>query len=535
MVLRFTPLGTLLLGAAQAQNFSLPPGNLAVPHERTMAWTPHSAFADTILQSWAAKPLGDWQTTGKGNAPRILLARLVTRTQLAETNEFLQALRPWGTSGSRWALHPDGDYDFTLAVLTTMLWLHGKDSGALFPATREHLLHVLLTEEGNDFRDKAPRTLGIVNETENHILMTEGSRYLKNRWLQVHGSPAPRHDNVANGMEGKLLAFLGKMKATGLFEFNSQPYIGYTITALLNLEAFASEPVRVAARDVLDLMNWSYALGSYRLRHFPPYRRRYEYAAATSLTFGYQSAFLKTWLSFAPGPMDTPELGRGGDVHAMFGACLPYRPPDRAVGLLFDKDEGYFAQLGHGPGASPEIYSAGPRFLLSAGGVHRGERSHLIARPITLLLDDGAVDLADVFHLAGPGGDFRKWNNTGVHRNFACAAGPVHVPARFAAVQQSGAWQIYALPPGLTIAVYSTPTLGLLVVLRNLAPSETLRAILESNPDPAALAHTFQFPGGPRLAYDPAAPQDRWVLISQDGQALDRDFDHWPLVAGRFQ
>ena len=105
IVLRFTPLGTLLLGAAQAQRFSLPPGNLAVPHECTTVWTQRSVFADTILQSWAAKPLGDWQTAGKGNAPRVLLARFVARAQLAEANQYLQALRPWGTSGSRWALH----------------------------------------------------------------------------------------------------------------------------------------------------------------------------------------------------------------------------------------------------------------------------------------------------------------------------------------------------------------------------------------------------------------------------------------------
>jgi hypothetical protein len=533
-VLRFTPLGTILLGAAQAQEFTLPPGNLPVPTERTLAWNSTSAFADEIQQAWAARPLGDARAPGKSNAPRVVLARLITRTKLEETNAFIRDLRPWGTSGSRWALHPNGDYDFTLAVLTAILWLRGDDSATLFPATREHLLHVLLTEDGGDFRATAPRTLGIVKETENHILMTEGSRYLKNRWLQLHGDSAPRHDNVANGLEGKLLAVLAEHAATGLYEFNSQPYIGYTITALLNLEAFAAEPVRLAAREVLDLMNWSYALGSYRLRHFPPFRRRYEYAAATSLTFGYQSAFLKTWLSFAPGPMATPALGRGGDVHALFAACLPYRPPDRVVRLIFEKGVGYFAQLGHGPGASPEIYSAGPHYLFSAGGTHRGERSQLIARPTTLLLDDDAVDLADVFHLAGPGPDFRRWNNTGVYRDFACAAGPVHMPARFKAAQQNGAWRIFAVQPGLTLAVYSTPTVGLLAVFRDRTSAELLRAIQESNPDPAALAHSFQFPHGPRLTYDLASPPDRWVMVAHDGQALDREFDRWPLIAGHF-
>lgn len=533
-VLRLTSLGTVLLGAAQAQEFTLPPGNLPVPTERTLAWLSRSALADELLRSWAAKPLGEWQTTGKGGAPRVLLARLITRTQLEETNAFILRLRPWGNSGSRWALHPNGDYDFTLAVLTAILWLRGEEPAALFPAARDHLLHVLLTEDGGDFRATAPRTLGIVKETENHILMTEGSRYLKNRWLQRHGDPAPRYDNVANGLEGKLLAVLADMKAEGLYEFNSQPYIGYTIGALLNLEAFAAEPVRLAAREVLDLMNYGYALGSHGLRHYPPFRRRYEYATATSLTIGYQSAFMKAWLSFAPMPLATPELGRGGEVHALMGACLPYRPSDRVVQLIFDKGAGYFAQLGHGPGACPEIYSAGPRFLLSAGGSHRGERSQTVARPITLLLGDNAVDLADVFHLAGPGGDFRKWNNTGVHRNFACVAGPVHVPARFTAVQQSGAWRIYAPQPGLMLGVYSTPSVGLLALFPQAEPDALLQEILARNADSAALAHTFQFPAGPRLTYDLGSPPDRWVIVTCDGQALDRNFDRWPLVAGAF-
>jgi hypothetical protein len=281
-------------------------------------------------------------------------------------------------------------------------------------------------------------------------------------------------------------------------------------------------------------MNWSYALGSYRLRHFPPFRRRYEYAPATSLTFGYQSAFMQAWLSFAPEPIDTPGLGKGGDVHALMGSCLPYRPPDRVVQLMFDKGAGYFAQLGHGPGACPEIYAAGPHFLLSAGGSNRGERSQIVARPITLLLDDGAIDLAEVFHLAGPGGDFRQWNNTGVHRNFACAAGPVQVPARFTAVWQSGAWRIFAVQPGLTLAVYSTPELGLLGVFGAVAADELLRAIVRANPDPVMLSHKFRFPDGPLLTYELTAPKDQWVMVSQGGTALDRDFDHWPLLDGQF-
>jgi hypothetical protein len=108
------------------------------------------------------------------------------------------------------------------------------------------------------------------------------------------------------------------------------------------------------------------------------------------------------------------------------------------------------------------------------------------------------------------------------------------MPARFKAAQQNGAWRIFAVQPGLTLAVYSTPTVGLLAVFRDRTSAELLRAIQESNPDPAALAHSFQFPHGPRLTYDLASPPDRWVMVAHDGQALDREFDRWPLIAGHF-
>ncbi len=42
-----------------------------------------------------------------------------------------------------------------------------------------------------------------------------------------------------------------------------------------------------------------------------------------------------------------------------------------------------------------------------------------------------------MIHLAGPGTDFMKWNNTGVYRNFACAKGPVFVPDSFKPLQKN--------------------------------------------------------------------------------------------------
>jgi len=74
--------------------------------------------------------------------------------------------------------------------------------------------------------------------------------------------------------------------------------------------------------------------------------------------------------------------------------------------LLFEKGNGYFVKMGYGKDACPEIYAAGKNYLLSAGGVNRGKKSQIVARPITLFENDGVKNLEETFHLSGPGKDF---------------------------------------------------------------------------------------------------------------------------------
>jgi len=531
----FNPrLTSYLFGEVRYQDEQLKPGNLAVPHLRTMAWKKQSPFADSIIHYWADQPILNKGLGGKGIAPRLLLAKLWVKRGIPEVNKAICELKAWGVSGSSWALNKSGDYDFTLSILIDILWYFGDQPDLLYPESKNYLLNVLLTEDGNKFRYTAPRTLGLVMETENHILMTEGSRYLKNRWIMQHGNRDSRYDNLQNGMEKKLFDFMEVMRTNGLYEFNSIPYIGYTITALLNLEAFGSDKLSAEARRVLDLMNWSYALGTYRLRHYPPMRRRYEKSVIQELNTDYQTVFMKSWLSFAPiGDYDR-NLG-GGEVHALMGALMPYRPADKVVEMIFSKGNGYFVKLGHGSDGSPEIYSAYENSLLSAGGVNRGERSLIVARPITLFRDDRAVTLAETFHLAGPGSNFMKWNNTGVYKNFACAAGPVAVPSTSVSKASNGIWAIY---PGIdrsVIAVHSEAALGLLVLFKDIDAVSLLEQLNKANPDISRLKSEFNFPDGRKLTYDVGAPKNKWVMISDNGIPLDRDFDKWPLMDGNLK
>lgn len=521
--------GGHMAGAARWRHVPLSPGSVFVPQARSLEWQESSALGGELLADWAAQPFPDWQEEGKVTAPRVLLAKLSLGQDLDAVNAYLQAQVPWGRSGSTWELHPEGDYDFTLAGLTVILWLFGDRPDVLYPATRTHLLETLLIEEGSDFRVSVPRSLGLVRDTENHLLMTEGSRYLKNRWLWLHGSTDTRFNNVENGMEVRLLDLLGELQTAGLYEFNSIPYMGYTLTALMNLEAFGSDAVRAAAREILDRENWAYALGSLEFRRFAPFRRQMRRADLTGLDVDYHTSMIRAWMSYHPEVVDVPAITEGRH-HALWAALLPYRLPDETARWILAKPSTYFVRIGHGPRSSPELYAGGPGYLLSAGGVHRGLRSMIVTRPITLMLDDGARDLSEVLHLAGPGGDFTQWNNTGVHRDFAVAAGPVRVPAAWQPLASEGTWDVYAPVAGIAVAVHSRAELGVVALFQSDDADEVLAAVSAANPDAEILARSYRWPAGPALTYDVHASRHRWVIVAIDGKPVDRAFDGWPLM-----
>ena len=500
-----------------------------IPHQRTIVWKTNANLANQVYQSFASKKINFDKLSERGNTPRILLAKLLLKQDIEAVNNAIQQMRVRGVTGSHWALNPKGDYDFTLMPLTTILFLFDTQPDLLYPKTKEHLINTLLTEEGGKYRRATPRTLGLVADTENHILMTEGSRYLKNRWKMLHGTLSSDYDNIANGMEVKILAYLNRMKTNGLYEYNSIPYIGYTIAALLNLEAFASEKVSTEARNVLGYMNWTYALGSYKLRHYPPMRRRYEKAKIQELTTDYQSVFVKAWLSYGPIDPFNTDISNA-EVHALVGSCMPYRPADKVVEVIFDKGDGYFVKLGHGKKSCPEIFMAGKHFLLSAGGANQGKNSLVIARPTTLFLNDNAQKLPETFHLKGKEDDFMKWNNTGVYKNFACASGKVFVPDAFKPILERNNWAIYTGKNNVKIVVYSTEDIGIMLIFEDMKAEDLLTNLEKSNSNDEHIKTQFQFPDGQIITYDVNAPLNKWVIKSIDGKSVERDFSKWALI-----
>lgn len=509
----------------------LKPSLNELPSTRTIPWQDRSELSQEILTYWAGKPLGDWKTKGKIDIPRILMARFLLRRELDESNDYLLEHVPWGRAGSTWWLHREGDYDFTMAGLIPILFLFGDDPEVLYPAARDHLVNSLLPLDGGEPQVKVPRTFGVVNETENHLLMTEGARYLKNRWLWLRGSDQIEHDNLSNGLEDWLLKLIAELRAAGPYEFNSIPYEGYTLIALLNLEAFGSDRLAEAARALLDQLNWNYAVGSFNYRRFVPFRRQYAHSDDTALDGDRHVALIKTWMSLHPDVATDPSLSRGQHI-ALWACWSSYRLPDETANWILRRESNYFVRIGHGRKASPEIFSGGADYLLTAGGVNRGRRSMIVARPITLMLDDDADDLSDLLHLSGPGDDFRQWNNTGVWKQFAVAAGPVHIPKTWVTRASGTIWKVYQ-QGALCIAVYSSSNLGVVHVVNSSDPEGLLSAVESANADVSILLNAFQFPNGTRIEYDTTALKTLWVIKRVGDQSVDREFDDWPLLEMR--
>jgi hypothetical protein len=471
---------------------------------------------------------------------RTLLAKLLKGREIKEVNEYLLAARPYAGSGSSYTLRPRADYDFAEIVLAGILFLFGDRPEILWPETAAHIQDVLLIERGYRIRWTVPGSLGTVRETENHILMTEGTRALRNRWLIRSGADrSPGHlrrtDMHARGLAG----FVSELDRCGLYEFNSQPYSGYTLTALVVIHAFAGEPELVSVcQRLLDRLSYQFALSSMGLRRVVPFRRHLVRAHRTGVYEDPMSAAMLVWCGDASvrGSVE----GRSNLHHAMVPAAMPYRPgglvtewvngirssplPNGGEGLVL---------IGRGRRASPEIHWRGNGYMISAGGVSWGRRSSIVARPTVLIKDDGVTDIRGMLRIEGEG-ECTTWNNTGVHRDLAVGKGTLVVPDGWSAAAESEDWGVYSLggDGGGWILTYSDRGLALFTVVPDGAEAADVlvRRVQAANRPADLIAGRLVAPDGTAFGYDVNASRGTWVLSTVNGTALDRDCRAWPRL-----
>lgn len=514
--------------------------------------------------------------------PEIDLSKTVAEQEVSKidlANELIRQMRPVKNPFKLWKIatwfYQGGDSDFSITTLTTVLHKH---YGKLREESRNHLLDTLLKFEGGEFHASAPKSLGLFRDTENHMLMKYGSAYLKNQFMRTNcESQSPHFDNKANGLEGKLSALLDTMIQSGPYEFNSKPYAGHTIKALGNLADFAEEPIREKARQALDVIFHCAAVTSLDGKSYGPLRRKVNTKESYSL-YDYRSIYMRTW-------QGKETKADGESTHSFIASYMSYRPKQVTMDLLENKGEPALYRIGHGykPSfwsllsgfsfrSSPEIAFSGKtkkgtNYLLTAGGVNRSYAyAEVFSRLTCLMVDDkNATEIKDVFYLGHTDeavkevttkensetknkatckilDSAQKINNTGVYENFACGACPVHVPKSATEVAKKNDWTLYKAADGLYVAVYSKPTLGIMVPFEIDDPKEfqkIIDAVAQDNPN---LQSSFQFPVGDgkrvTLHYDVCAGESEWVMksktVTEGGQetktTFNRNFETWPLL-----
>ena len=520
-------LVNIFAGAGRKMDKPIELGNIKIPTRRTLSFNDNSELKQNILDGWTSKTPKDWKPDEKVNLKnsRIVISCFLEGKRVEEMNKYLMRQKAVGHPGSPWLLYPLGDYDFTAMAFTALLYLFGEKPDILYPKTRQHLLNNILTIEGNKFR----RNVGymFLEDSENHILMTEGSRYLKNQWLRNHGNNAPEYNNKTNGVEKKLKVFLEEIDTYGFYEFNSAPYLGYTYCALLNLYEFASGDIRSLSGKLLDRLNWQYALSSYKFKHFPPNRRRFGKNFKKNIDSDYHTVMLKVWGSLYDESLSL-NMSRG-QHHALWATFVSYKPADKVIKWVLDKPKPYFVKMGHGFNSCPEILSGDKSYLLSAGGANQGRRSLIVAKPIMLFLDDDASEMEHAFHMFGPGDNFMDWNNTGVYEDFACTKGKVNIPVNKKVLKSSGNWKIFLITEGIYLAIFSKEELGLMVIVRSNSVENILEDILRKNSDEKKLSTYFNHPNGNLIEYDLNSPKDQWVIKSVNNISTNRNFSEWDL------
>ena len=520
-------LVNIFAGAGRKMDHPIELGNIQIPKQRSLSFSNHSKLKQKILDGWTSKTPQDWKPNEKVNLKnsRIAISCLLEGKRIEEINNYLMNQKAVGHPGSPWLLYPLGDYDFTAMAFTALLYLFGEKPELLYPKTREHLLNNILTIEGDEFR----RNVGymFLEDSENHILMTEGSRFLKNQWLMKHGNTDPKYDNKINGVSKKLKIFLEEIETYGFYEFNSAPYLGYTYCALLNLYEFASGDIRDLAGKLLDRLNWQYALSSFKFKHFPPNRRRFGKSFKKNIDSDYHTVMLKVWASLFDDSLSI-DMSRG-QHHALWATFASYKPSDKVMEWIINKPKPYFVKMGHGYNSCPEIISGDKGYLLSAGGANQGKRSLIVAKPIMLFLNDDAEEMSETFHMFGPGENFVEWNNTGVYQDFACTKGKVYIPEAKQALISSANWQIFSIIEGVFLAIYSKKEIGLMAIIRSNSAKDVLNKIIENNSDESRLNTRFNHPNGNIIDYDLESPKDQWVITRVNRKNMDRDFSKWPF------
>lgn len=378
---------------------------------------------------------------------------------IREANSLLRRLGSLGGLGTGHLFNPDAGYDFEAAIITSILWQYKEK---LDQETKEHLINVVLNFEAEanyiyhqfakgNFEITCPNTLGLIEDSENHTWMILSSLYLYYKFKEEAGmGNSDLNKQYTEDLKSRILNFIEYSKTRGFHEFNSRPYIAYTLHPLLNLEAFASDEIRAGARELLDISSYAYALRSIDFKAYSIFCRLFRKAEEESFDDCHQSAYFQGW---------TGEILETGKTdHRITAFSLPYRPSLEVMRLVKEKT-GYVAFIGHN--RTGEVHAAGDngKTLISGGAKDpRNNPAHIdvVVRPITLLVKNGPHSIRETLSI-GKKGKCQEINNTGVYKNFAISKASLQhydlLPLEIRAVKE-GQWQLFKITDEVYAATF---------------------------------------------------------------------------------
>jgi hypothetical protein len=242
-----------------------------------------------------------------------------------------------------------------------------------------------------------------IEETENHLMMINSSKYLKNQMI-IDELTDEDDREIFRGYNKDIREWLldrfQKFVKDDFVEYNSRPYARLTIGSILNIHDFVNddeEALRTAAAAVLDLTATKMAMGSSQGRRIVPFRR----LAGTNANFRYGDdaarpnpkhlfaldsgadhliASLLLWAGQAQHTENKlASIGAGSEM--IFEATSRYHPHALILDIAIDKSRPYEQRIHHG---GWEHYSSGPGWLLTAGGTSTTFAQRALVAPFSI-------------------------------------------------------------------------------------------------------------------------------------------------------
>jgi hypothetical protein len=508
----------------------VPPRNDALP-PRGQDTTLARQLGRDLIADFAEERLQPWPRSHKTGATRRMAARLMLGQGVDTVLARLRTGTPQGVPGSTGPTNPHGDYDFGeigLAFLLTAPHFEGRLPDSL----QRRIAEVMIAEEGAAPTSRMPGTLGLLHDTENHVLMREVSRQLKWQYLARHRKAPGDSANWAEHTR-QLRAILDDYRTTGPYEFNARPYMGYTLNALMILmEGSVQTALRSRARKLLDQYLWAFAHGQLQYRYAGPHRRRLNHARHTKASTHEALMMWRVWHRKDKGiPFTRAQIPHDAG-HAIIALLCSYQPAPGVMRALRNQLPPYYLRWGHGPGTSASIYSRGEDWLLAAGGSFRGRLNQVVPQPLTLLTADSVAISDSLLQVPLPAHHLRV-NYSGVYGRIAVVDRPFHWPKhRFPALRARNGWQLLELKPaaGLYAALYNTEAFAALVVLpyARAQALERFGDLVEANGRPNHPRGHLRLPKAYRLRYNVNACRSRWVITHINGRATERRMGRWP-------